>query len=149
MLALIICHEAHRFLVAEQVRQKNITISGIILKPMVKNTALAISIAAVWAKQQNTNLTLLVLPADHNIKEHDRFHQAIEQALVLAKLSFLVTFGITPTLEPQVYLSASSISFDHAIMEKTKQAAVVPSTASWCDIGNWHSLWKQGEKKRC
>lgn len=94
---MIISNEAHRFIVAEQLRQSTITDSKIILEPLARNTAPAITLAALEATAKGDDPILLVLAADHFIAQTHAYHQAIEQALSLAEQDRLVTFGITPT----------------------------------------------------
>ncbi|MFP9126045.1 sugar phosphate nucleotidyltransferase, partial [Enterococcus faecalis] len=67
---IVICNEEHRFLVAEQLRELNLDHSGIILEPIGRNTAPAISLAAIHALQiyENEDPILLVLAADHLIE---------------------------------------------------------------------------------
>ena len=93
---LIICNEEHRFLAAEQLRQINTTINGIILEPIGKNTAPAIALAALKLMNSNNDPLLLVLSADHLIENNNAFHQAIASAEKLANKDKLVTFGIVP-----------------------------------------------------
>lgn len=95
---LLICNEEHRFLAAEQMREIGIS-AKIILEPEGKNTAPAITLAALYQIQQaqDSDTIMLVLAADHVITEQDKFEQSITQALELAKLDKLVTFGIVPT----------------------------------------------------
>ena len=94
---LIICNEEHRFLAAEQIRQINKSSQGIILEPIGKNTAPAITLAALKILNNNVDPILLVLPADHVIKNIKKFHESIEVAKILAEEGKLVTFGIFPT----------------------------------------------------
>lgn len=94
---LVVSNEAHRFIVAEQLRQADINDSTIILEPLARNTAPAITLAALQAAAQDENAILLVLAADHYIANTAAFQQAIHQALQLAQQDRLVTFGITPT----------------------------------------------------
>tara|TARA_B110000208_G_scaffold50275_1_gene66235 strand:- start:606 stop:2090 length:1485 start_codon:yes stop_codon:yes gene_type:complete len=94
---LIICNEAHRFTVAEQCRAKNIKNSGIILEPVGRNTAPAVALAGLQAIKNNEDPLLLVLAADHVIKDDHAFCQAVGQAANFANAGKLVTFGIVPT----------------------------------------------------
>lgn len=94
---LIICNEAHRFIVAEQCRAKKIKNSGIILEPVGRNTAPAVALAALQAVINDEDPLLLVLAADHVIKDDHSFCQAVEQAASFAQAGQLVTFGIVPT----------------------------------------------------
>ena len=92
----IIANETHRFLVAEQLRYINCQKAEIILEPVARNTAPAVAVAALKAIQTDKNALLLVLSADHVIKDTQAFHQAIEHAKQLAQDNYLVTFGIHP-----------------------------------------------------
>ncbi|GAB5378852.1 MAG: mannose-1-phosphate guanylyltransferase/mannose-6-phosphate isomerase [Aliiglaciecola sp.] len=94
--AIFICNEAHRFLVAEQLRQQDRTHGGILLEPVGRNTAPAIALAALHAQLNGQDPVLLVLAADHLIKENKAFHKAIQHANELAEQGKLVTFGIVP-----------------------------------------------------
>nr|ELR5228265.1 mannose-1-phosphate guanylyltransferase/mannose-6-phosphate isomerase [Providencia rettgeri] len=100
---IIICNEEHRFLVAEQLRDLNLDHSGIILEPIGRNTAPAISLAAIHALKINKNKEpiLLVLAADHLIEDVDAFHQTVHDAEQLAAQDLLVTFGIVAT-KPEI-----------------------------------------------
>ena len=95
--AVFICNEDHRFLVAEQVKQSDCKKPTILLEPEGRNTAPAVALAALNAVQKGEDALLLVLAADHVIKDEATFHQAIKVATVAANLGKLVTFGIVPT----------------------------------------------------
>ena len=94
---LVICNEEHRFLVAEQLRQINRLSKNIILEPVGRNTAPAITLAALSAIDENSDPLLLVLAADHVIENTEAFHQAVQSAIPFAEQGKLVTFGIVPT----------------------------------------------------
>lgn len=93
----VICNEEHRFLAAEQLRQVGVENPSILLEPEGRNTAPAIALAALQATMDGEDPVLLVLAADHLIKDVDAFHQSIQCALPLAVDGKLVTFGIVPT----------------------------------------------------
>lgn len=93
---LIICNEDHRFMVAEQLRQIEAKPAGIFLEPVGRNTAPAVALAALDALLHDTDPLLLVLPADHILKDLERFKSAIEIGSVLAEQGALLTFGIVP-----------------------------------------------------
>lgn len=95
--ALVICNEEHRFSVAEQFRANAIKTSGIILEPIGRNTAPAIALAAMQALKSGNDPLLLVLAADHVIKDEAAFCASVEQAVPFALADKLVTFGIVPT----------------------------------------------------
>ena len=94
---LIICNEEHRFSVAEQLRADGISSSGIILEPVGRNTAPAIALAAIQALRNGDDPLLLVLAADHVIKDEAAFCASVELAIPFANAEKLVTFGILPT----------------------------------------------------
>lgn len=94
---LVICNEEHRFLVAEQLRQLDKEGSTIILEPVGRNTAPAIALAALHLAAENPDALMLVLPADHLIRNTDAFHASVDAALPLARAGKLVTFGIAPS----------------------------------------------------
>ena len=97
---VVICNEEHRFLVAEQLRQVDKLAHNIILEPAGRNTAPAISLAALVASQQEEDEQdplLLVLAADHVIKDEAAFCAAVEAAVPFAEAGKLVTFGIVAT----------------------------------------------------
>lgn len=220
----IICNQEHRFLVAEQLQAINVTHATIILEPIGKNTAPAVAIAALY--HQIHNPILLILPADHLIKDAENFAQLINHSIHYAEENKLVTFGIQPTrpeteygyikagqpfddafhisqfiekpdlskakfyydsgeyywnsgifmfkastylnelehyskdiliackksieyitkdldfvrLNQQSFAECPSDSIDYAVMEKTKNALVVPLNIEWNDLGSWLAL---------
>jgi mannose-1-phosphate guanylyltransferase / mannose-6-phosphate isomerase len=89
---VIICNEAHRFLVAEQSAQISRNISRIILEPKGKNTAPALTVASL----NNEDAIIVMMPADHIIGKIDLFHDAICAGVEMANKDYLVTFGIKP-----------------------------------------------------
>ena len=91
---LVICNEAHRFLVAEQLRQVEALSRNILLEPAGRNTAPAIALAALHATATGADPLLLVLAADHVIQDTPAFQAAVRTALPLAEAGSLVTFGI-------------------------------------------------------
>lgn len=92
----LICNEQHRFLAAEQLRQSGMDNSRILLEPVGRNTAPAIALAALQIVEEKGDAVMLVLAADHLIKDVSAFHMGIHTALQLAEAGKLVTFGIVP-----------------------------------------------------
>jgi mannose-1-phosphate guanylyltransferase len=106
---VIVCNEDHRFLVAEQLRQIGIKPAAILLEPFGRNTAPAIALAAAHILQHMADLPMLILPADHAIRDGAAFRQSVAEAGRYAEQDFLVTFGIQPT-RPETgygYINAS------------------------------------------
>ncbi len=224
---IVVCNEAHRFTVAEQIRALGITAGAILLEPVGRNTAPAVALAALKAQVIDAEAILVVAPADHVIRDARVFQQMAEIAVEQAKNGKLVTFGIVahapetgygyirrgdgkgPTYpvaqfiekppldvasqfvasgdyywnsgmfvfkasrylaELQAFapdiLQAATLSFqaattdldfmridriefekcrsesiDYAVMEKTRDAVVLPLDSGWSDVGSWSSLF--------
>lgn len=223
---VIVCNEEHRFLVAEQMHQIGLENTQIILEPCGRNTAPALALAALAAQSASADVELLVMPADHVIKDEMAFAEAITKGRELTRNGKLVTFGITPSspntgygyikrgepqepgynvdafiekpdqvraesyfasgnylwnsgiflfrasayldalrhyapdileacerayaqrsedlyflrVDPEAFVQCRSESIDYAVMEHTKEAAVVPMDPGWSDIGAWDAL---------
>jgi len=93
---VVVCNENHRFMIAEQLRSIEIDKSLIILEPVGRNTAPALCIASLKVLESGADPVLLILPADHDIKDTKRFHDAVHEGRDLALAGSLVTFGIVP-----------------------------------------------------
>ncbi|ALC17013.1 mannose-1-phosphate guanylyltransferase [Desulfuromonas soudanensis] len=93
---LVVCNEDHRFLVAEQLRAIASPASAILLEPVGRNTAPAVAVAALQAQKGGDDPILLVLPADHVIRDPAPLRAAIAAGAELAEAGHLVTFGIVP-----------------------------------------------------
>ena len=96
---IVVCNEEHRFLVAEHARQINREPHSIILEPVGRNTAPALTLAALslLADFDDDDPVMLVLSADHAITDVPAFQTAIVHGLRLAEQGCVVTFGIVPT----------------------------------------------------
>tara|TARA_A100001388_G_scaffold154983_1_gene115302 strand:- start:4250 stop:5677 length:1428 start_codon:yes stop_codon:yes gene_type:complete len=94
---IIICNSEHRFLIAEQMRSINIKPKAIILEPVGRNTAPAITLGALNALKSNKDSILLVLSSDHKIENNEKYKNVIEKGYEYAKEGRLITFGIVPT----------------------------------------------------
>jgi mannose-1-phosphate guanylyltransferase / mannose-6-phosphate isomerase len=224
---VVVCNEAHRFLVAEQLREMQLAPTSILLEPIGRNTAPAIALAAHAALTAvKDDALLLVLPADHALRDLAAFEAAIRLAIAAGESGKLVAFGIVarspetgygyirrsagseavrpiaqfvekPDLErarqfiasgdyfwnsgmflfsarryldelaqfapdiaetcarasatatrdtdftridAQIFAACRSESVDYAVMEKTRDAVMVPLDADWNDVGSWTAL---------
>ena len=91
---VVVCNEAHRFLVAEQLREMGLPPAAILLEPVGRNTAPAIALAAHAAiGTAGEDAVILVLPADHVLGDLPAFQAAIRRALPAATEGKLVAFG--------------------------------------------------------
>jgi len=94
---IVVCNNEHRFLVAEQMRSMNRQHAGIILEPEGRNTAPALTLAALMASShQDPDPILLVMPADHLIRDEREFRSLIASGCQIASSGKVVTFGIVP-----------------------------------------------------
>ena len=93
---MVICNEAHRFLVEAQLRRVGAHPKSILLEPAGRGTAPALTLAAVHAVTADDPV-LLVMPSDHLIAGGDAFKRAVERAVALAAQGRIVAFGVPPT----------------------------------------------------
>ena len=230
---IVICNEEHRFIIAEQLLQIGVADAQLILEPVGRNTAPAALVAALYTIAKNKNSTLLILPADHLIKNTNALVQLVKNGLASAENGLLVTFGVKPDhaetgygyikmgeeksqgifavekfvekpnsqtaeeyladghylwnsgmflfnakryveevaehqpnmltscqaaldkstqdlgfirLDKTAFENCPGNSIDYAVMEKTKQGAVIPFNEQWNDLGSWTALWDVHEK---
>lgn len=95
---LIVTNENHRFLVLEQLDELKLSLpTRILLESEPKNTAPALTIAALAAQDVNPDLILVVTPADHYVKNLQQFIEAMHRAIRAAEDKTIVTLGINPT----------------------------------------------------
>ena len=93
---IIICSENHRFIVAEQLRKIDIKNADILLEPLARDTAPAITTACLKAVENNEDPIIVILPADHIVEDEKCFTKVLSKAIYYAELGKIVTFGITP-----------------------------------------------------
>lgn len=232
MCPLVVCNVDHRFYAKADIDECKLP-AQIIVEPIPRNTAPAITFAAFFALSKNENAVLLVVPSDQLVGNETTFKHAITIANEVALKDFLVTFGIKPRypatgfgyiesgdpitpeafqikkfiekpaleiagkmcasgnflwnsgmfifkaktyldelrkFSPNIYdavetawkksheenniiqidESAFSLcptdSIDYAVMEKTKNGAVVPLDIEWDDLGSWNAFYNIGKK---
>ena len=91
---MVVCNEAHRFLVAEQLRDKG---ASIVLEPVGRNSAPAIAAAALIAEETAPGAVLWFMAADSAIGDVAALQAALAKAAAAAKAGAIVTFGMQPT----------------------------------------------------
>ncbi|MFP6559974.1 mannose-1-phosphate guanylyltransferase/mannose-6-phosphate isomerase [Paraburkholderia sp. B3] len=94
---IVITNTEQRFLVADQLRSIDVQPSAIVLEPVGRNTAPAVTAAALLAMELDPDALLLILPSDHVILEETVFAKLAGTARDIAAHGNLVTFGIEPT----------------------------------------------------
>lgn len=92
---IVVASAAHADLILNQLAEIGVVDATLVLEPCARNTAPAIALAALAAREPES--LLLVMPSDHAILDLDAFHQATTLAAQLAQDDWLVTFGIEPT----------------------------------------------------
>ncbi|WP_394789471.1 mannose-1-phosphate guanylyltransferase/mannose-6-phosphate isomerase [Rhodoferax sp.] len=92
---MVVCNEEYRFVIAEQLRLMGQP-GSIVLEPTGRNTAPALTLAALAALRDGADPVLLVMPADHVIVNKEAFQAVVRQGAALAAEGAIVTFGITP-----------------------------------------------------
>lgn len=92
----IICNESHRFLVLEQLREIDVTPSSLILEPISKNTAPALTLSALNEIEKEFDPILVVMPADQIIQEVSLFIDAIKAAVIQAEQGEIAILGVAP-----------------------------------------------------
>lgn len=93
---MVVCNEEYRFVIAEQIRLLG-KAGRIVLEPVGRNTAPALTLAALAAQQDKRDPVMLVMPADHVITDTKAFQDAVAQGAALAMGNTVVTFGVQPT----------------------------------------------------
>ena len=118
---IIVCNEEYRFLVAEQMRNINVIPKAIILEPEGKNTGPAIALGTFKALEEDKNVILLILSADHIIKDENIFRKTLEEGFKSAEEGNLVTFGVIPTKpEPGYGYIESELNLDKENIKGSK-----------------------------
>ncbi len=92
----IVCGEDHRFLASEQLREVGIPLGAALLEPTGRNTAPALTLAALAATENGQDPVLVVTPADQSIADATAFTTAVQQAIAQADEGHIVILGVTP-----------------------------------------------------
>lgn len=94
---LLLCSDAHRFLVAEQMQAIGVKPRAIVLEPQGRNTAPAAAVAALMTAEENPQGVIVLLPSDHVVGDPDSFAHAVIIAAGAAREGHIVTFGMAPS----------------------------------------------------
>ncbi|MCC6206717.1 MAG: mannose-1-phosphate guanylyltransferase/mannose-6-phosphate isomerase [Gammaproteobacteria bacterium] len=150
---LVICNEEHRFLVAEQLRQLGKPPGQILLEPIGRNTAPAVTLAALHDGARGEDAVLLIMPADHMIRDEATFRQAALEGAQLATQGYVVTFGIVPTRAETGYgyirkgdmlasRNAQPLVLSPFLIDKFVEKPDAATAQSYLDSGAY--LWNSG-----
>jgi mannose-1-phosphate guanylyltransferase/mannose-6-phosphate isomerase len=117
-----------------------------LLEPLARNTAAAVILAALdVAGRVGPDATLLVLPADHLVRDHDAFRNAVAAATRLAAQGYLVTFGIVPTRPETGYgyiRRGAAIEADGYAVERFVEKPELSTARAYLESGEF--LWNSG-----
>lgn len=144
---LVVGNERYRFLIDEQLHAAGFAHPRLLLEPDGRNTAPALTLAALVATREGADPMLLVMPADHVIADEDAFRAAVAAGVAAAERGDFVTFGVVPT-KPETgygYLRRGSAQVDlpevfalTAFVEKPDAA----TAKTYLDDGGY--LWNSG-----
>lgn len=142
---MVVCNEEYRFVIAEQLRLMGKE-GPIVLEPFGRNTAPALTLAALAALRDGVDPILLVMPADHVITDTPAFREAVGYGAVLADEGVVVTFGITPD-SPETgygYIQTGSVCGEGAACEIARfvEKPDLATAQSYLDDGSY--LWNSG-----
>jgi mannose-1-phosphate guanylyltransferase/mannose-6-phosphate isomerase len=156
---IVITNADFRFVVAEQLRERGIE-ADIVLEPMPRDSGPAVAVAAVLAAGRDRDALVLVLAADHVIRNADAFRDACRHAAGAAAEGRIVTFGIEPThpvtsygyIRPGEKLNGGLVRAIEAFVEKPNAATAAQYVADgylW-NSGNFlfHAATMLGEIER-
>ncbi len=140
---VIVCNEAHRFLVAEQLRESANAAGNILLEPVGRNTAPALTLAALDCTADDP--VLILMPADHVVRDIAAFARAVEAGLRHAAEGKVVTFGIVPDVPHTGFgyiragkaIDAQTFSLDAFVEKPDRETA-----ATYLSEGTY--LWNSG-----
>ena len=144
---MVVCNEEYRFVIAEQLRLLGES-GTVVLEPCGRNTAPALTLAALAASKDGADPVLLVMPADHVITNVAAFQDVVSRGAALADAGAVVTFGITPDA-PETgygYIQTGEVfgSADEAARSIARfvEKPDLATAQSYLDAGNY--LWNSG-----
>jgi mannose-1-phosphate guanylyltransferase/mannose-6-phosphate isomerase len=94
---LVVTNEEHRFMVLNQLREMKDMKAQLLLEPMGRNTAPALTLAALQSIEANEDPILVVMPADQTVQDQANFTKSLNHAIAAADKGSIVVFGIKPT----------------------------------------------------
>ncbi len=150
---MVVCNEEYRFVIAEQLRLMGKP-GTIVLEPAGRNTAPALTLAALAAQADDaTDPVLLVMPADHVILDTEAYCAAVRQGALLAAQGMVVTFGITPDAPETGYgyiQSGAPVAADGGVADASSARLIarfvekpdLKTAQAYLDEGSY--LWNSG-----
>ena len=143
----VVGNEAHRFLVLDQLRELALPPATVLLEPMGRNTAPAMTLAALHAQHTERDPVLVVVAADHAYRDESAFTAAVQRAVRTAANGAIVTLGIAPT-SPDTgfgYLRCTATSLESGLAQRVAEFVEKPDAATaqrYVAEGNYY--WNSG-----
>jgi mannose-1-phosphate guanylyltransferase/mannose-6-phosphate isomerase len=142
--SIVVCNEEYRFVTAEQLRAVGHPTSRIVLEPAGRNTAPALTLAALLATVDGEDPVLLVMPADHVILDEKEFVRVVAQAISFAAKGAMVTFGIVPDRAETGYGYIRVGGADDAAYEIAGFFEKPAAAVAECYLDSGDYLWNSG-----
>lgn len=143
----IVGNEEHRFLALEQLREINVNLGGALLEPIGRNTAPALTLAALAALESGDDPVLIVTPADQTVADQHTFIQTMQKAIQTASEGAIVIMGITPN-HPQTgygYIKTSIKENLASILVDVERFIEKPDTlTAQCYLDEGSYYWNSG-----
>lgn len=142
----VVTGEDHRFLASEQLREAGIEMGCALLEPKGRNTAPALTLAALAAMAGGTDPVLVVTPADQTVANPDAFTTAMQSAVHEAVTGTIVILGVTPTHPETGYGYIQCQSGDPAALAQPVQRFIEKPTAEKARqyLAEGHYYWNAG-----
>ncbi len=141
---LTVGNEEHRFLVLEQLREAGGDPGTVVLEPSARNTAPAMTLAALQAAEGNADPVLVVVAADHTMVDLGAFTRALQAAVREAARGAIVVLGITPD-RPETgygYIKSSKAGVDAARVEQFVEKPDLATAQRY--VADGHYTWNSG-----
>lgn len=140
----IVCNEDHRFLAQEQLRELGVDNATFLLEPVGRNTAPALTLAALAARDVGTDPVLIVTPADQAITDDEAFRAVMHRAVESASEGNIVILGIKPDRSETGY-GYIKVASDNAAIAGVERFVEKPdrdTAQSYLDEGGYY--WNAG-----
>ena len=141
---LIVTNEEHRFLALDQLRELKNVSATLLLEPSGRNTAPALTLAALYAKEQGNDPILAVTPADQTVTDPAAFTAALAKAIGIAQEGAIAILGITPSA-PEAgygYIKVKDRKSDEAIVERFVEKPDAQTAKKYFEEGGY--FWNGG-----
>lgn len=142
---LIVGNSEHRFLALEQLREMSVDPAAVLLEPAGRNTAPALTLAALYALEQGGDPVMVVTPADQTVADMVAFSTALQQAIRVAAGGTLVVLGVTPDRPETGYGYIRSLAEGVAVGSRVIEFVEKPdleTAKNYLEQGNYH--WNSG-----